>query len=209
MEKSLDSILNTDHKIKILRLFICRTEEYQATGREVARLINVTAPTAHAALKDLHGHHIIQYEVSGRNHLYRLNRKNRTVMDLLLPMFSKEQKLQKDAFDFLIKMIDKQNIKKRIISIIFYGSRKTQRAHIQSDIDIAIVVKTASDVEPVENVFIDNISCEFYEYFGFSIDAYIKSKKDFINRLKLKKAPVSTLMRAYDVILGEDPLFWK
>lgn len=45
----INKILNTEIKIKILRVFTDRQEGYQATGREVARPIGTTAPSAHAA----------------------------------------------------------------------------------------------------------------------------------------------------------------
>ncbi len=65
MKDHLNSILNSEIKIKLIRLFASRLEGYHATGREIARLVGTTAPTAHAALKELYAYHILTYEISG------------------------------------------------------------------------------------------------------------------------------------------------
>ena len=54
IEKALDNILNTNSKIRIIRLFISKREDFLASGREIARFIGISAPAAHATLKDLY-----------------------------------------------------------------------------------------------------------------------------------------------------------
>ena len=51
LDKGLDNILNTGSKVKIIRLFVSRRKDFMASGRQIARLVNITAPAAHAALK--------------------------------------------------------------------------------------------------------------------------------------------------------------
>jgi len=209
MTDNLNSVLNSAMKIKIIRLFISRGEGYQATGREVARLVGTTAPTAHTALKDLYAYHILHYETSGRNHLYSLNRKTRLVKDILLPMFHKEDDFQNDVFRFIVNILKEKKALKNIISILFYGSQQNEKSNESSDIDIAVIVRENSDLKIMEDLFIENITSSFYDYFGISLDAYIKTQKDFANRLNKDLPPVSTLMKSYKVIYGEDPLNWK
>jgi hypothetical protein len=38
------------------------------------------------------------------------------------------------------------------------------------------------------------------------LDAYIKTKEEFRVRLKKNLSPISTLMKAYSVIYGKEPL---
>ncbi len=209
MKRVLNIILNNETKVKILRLFISRLKGYHASGREIARLIGVTAPTAHAALKELEAYHLLKYEISGRNHLYTLNRKNRTVKDMLLPIFEKELSYKKDIFTFIKSAIKKGAIEKKIVSILFYGSQQVENVHAYSDVDIAVVVKNKDSIQIVENFFIESISSSFYDYFGTSLDVYIKPKQDFIKRLRDNLPPVSNLIKSYSVIYGEDPLKWK
>ena len=206
MTETLDTILNTEYKVKILRLFTARQEGYQATGREVARAIGTTAPTAHAALKALYDQHILLMDAIGRNHLYTLNRRNRIVNDILVPAFSVEKNFKKDASVFISRKIKDSGLEDKIVSVIFYGSRQAGTSGTQSDADVAVIVDRVSSEQKVLDFFLDQAAPEFYEYFGASLDPYVKSKKAFLDLWKKNRPPVSTLKRSYDVIYGQDIL---
>ncbi len=206
MNNSLNDILNTEIKIKILRLFVQREDGYQATGREIARQTATTAPTAHAALKALYDQHVFLMEPIGRSHVYALNRKNRMVQEILLPAFLKEKDFKADMADFLQRMIRENKIKDRIVSILFYGSRQDGRAQSVSDADVAVVVNTVKDEQKVLEIFLDRISPGFFEYFGTTLDAYVKSKTGFLDIYRKGLPPVTTLSDSYEVLYGEDVL---
>jgi predicted nucleotidyltransferase len=209
MEDLLTDVLNSEIKVKVMRLFASRLEGYHATGREVARIVGTTAPTAHAALKDLYSSHILNYEVSGKNHLYSLNRKTRIVQEILLPMFQKEDAFKADVFEFIKTALKKKKVIDSIVSILLYGSQQRGKSDESSDIDIAVIVRTEDDLKVIEDLFIEEITSSFHDYFGVSLDAYIKTQKDFTDRLNKNLSPVSTLMRSYSVIYGEDPINWR
>lgn len=209
MRKSLDNILSNETKVKILRLLTSRMEGYHASGREIARLIGVTAPTAHAALKELYAYHILNHEVSGRNHLYALDRRNRVVKDMLLPIFQKEHAFKKDVFTFIKNAIEEKKITRNIVSVLFYGSQQSEKADEASDVDIAVIVRNENDSKIVGDIFMEDITSSFYDYFKTSLDVYIKTRREFIQRLKKNLPPVSTLIKSYGVIYGKDPSGWK
>jgi predicted nucleotidyltransferase len=209
MEDLLTDVLNSEIKVKVMRLFASRLEGYHATGREVARIVGTTAPTAHAALKDLYSSHILNYEVSGKNHLYSLNRKTRIVQEILLPMFQKEDAFKADVFEFIKTALKKKKVIDSIVSILLYGSQQRGKSDESSDIDIAVIVRTEDDLKVIEDLFIEEITSSFHDYFGVSLDAYIKTQKDFTDRLNKNLPPVSTLMKSYSVIYGEDPINWR
>lgn len=206
MEETLNEILNTEIKVKILRLFAWRQDGYQATGREVARQISTTAPSAHAALKALYNQHIFLMDPLGRSHIYTLNRKNRVVQDILLPAFSVEKNFRSDMAAFLKRMIKSAGIQNNILSILFYGSRQAGNPRAESDVDIAVIVKRAPDEEKIFRTFVDHICSGFFEYFGMTLDPYVKSKRMFLNFYKKGLPPVSTLIKSYEVIYGRDIL---
>jgi predicted DNA-binding transcriptional regulator len=79
IEKALDNILDMPSKVKILRLFASKREDFIAGGREIARLAGISPPAAHAALKDLYGIGVLKRTIAGRQHLYSLNTGNRNV----------------------------------------------------------------------------------------------------------------------------------
>jgi predicted nucleotidyltransferase len=209
MKDSFSSVLNGDVKIKIIRLFLFRGEGYHASGREIARAIGTTAPTAHAALKDLYAAHILNYEISGRNHLYGLNRHTRMVQSILLPMFQKEDSFKNDVFEFIKAALEKKKVLGHVVSLLLYGSQQSGKTKESSDIDIAVIVRTENALKIIENIFIEDITTSFYDYFGVSLDPYVKTQKDFTDRLNKDLPPVSTLMKSYTVVYGEDPVNFR
>ena len=93
LDKTLDNILNTCSKVKIIRLFASKNADFAASGRHIARLANITAPTAHAALKELRNQGILKRNIIGRQHIYRLNDTSKIVKQILKPMFQKENSI--------------------------------------------------------------------------------------------------------------------
>ena len=209
IEKSLDNILNTSSKVKVIRLFISRREDFISSGRGVARLTGVTPPAAHVALKDLYNQDILKREIIGREHIYRLNTNNRIVQNILIPAFKKEHSIKEDIFNFLKERIEEKGIKDKIVSLILYGSLQSGTTNEKSDVDIAVIIKNNITKKEIEEIFIKEISHRFYDYFGANLDTYIKTKDEFIERLKKNLPPVSKLMKSYSVIYGIDPLDFK
>ncbi len=206
MENSLDTILNTKTKVKIIRLFTSHTDDFRSSGREIAKWIKVSPPAAHSALKQLYNQGILKLEIIGKQHIYSLNDKNRLVRDILKPSFKKELSLKEDIKRFLIKKIESGGLRRNILSIILYGSLQRSQTTDKSDADIAIIVKDKKNIENIEDRFIEDIGPQFNEYFGAHLDTYIKSKEEFIDRMKKKLPPVSSLMKSYSVIFGKSPL---
>lgn len=209
IEKSLDNILNTNSKVKIIRLFISRREDFIASGREIARLIGITPPAAHATLKDLYNQDILKRDIIGKEHIYRLNANNRIVHDILKPAFKKEYSVKKDIFKFLKEKIKEKKLEDNIFTLILYGSLQSGGTNEKSDVDIAIVARNESAKERIERIFIEDISHQFHEYFGVNLDSYIKTKDEFVKRLRKNQPPVSTMMRSYSIIYGKDPIYLK
>ena len=99
--RSLDNILNTGSKAKIIRLFVSKRDNFKASGRQIAKSANITAPTAHAALKALYKQDVVTLEIVGRQHIYSLNNDSGVVKQLLKPMFKKEGSLKQEIRDHL------------------------------------------------------------------------------------------------------------
>jgi len=206
IEKSLDNILTSKLKIAIIRLFVSKTDEFKATGRQIAKLTRFSPPAAHSALKELYNQEILKLDTIGKQHIYSLDNNNRIVQKILKPMFKEEFSLKDELKDFLIKSTREAGIAKKIFSLLLYGSLQKGVTHDKSDVDIAIIVKNKKDKKEIEEKFLNEISVKFYDYFKVHLDVYIKSKEEFRTRLKKNLPPVSTLMKAYSVIYGKEPL---
>jgi predicted nucleotidyltransferase/predicted DNA-binding transcriptional regulator len=205
-EKTLDSILNTKTKLKVIRLFLSRTPDFRATGRGIARMAKVSPPSAHSALKELYNKGILKLEIIGGQHIYSIHEKNRIVADILKPLFAKELSSKDDIKSFLQREIETTGLKNKLISLLLYGSVQRGDALEKSDVDIAAIVKDDKNKEEVETVFLEVIGKKFSEYFGAHLDVYVKSKDEFVSRMKKRLPPVSTLMKSYAVLFGKDPL---
>lgn len=209
IEKSLDDVLDSRSKVKIIRLFISKREDFMASGSDIARLIGLTPPATHTSLKVLCDQDILKRDIVGRQHIYRLNISNRIVKDILKPAFLKEVSIKEDIKDFLIRRIKKYKVSAFVVSLILYGSLARGETHGSSDCDVAVVVKNTQVKKEIEDLFIEKISTEFSEYFGISLDSYIKTYKEFLECLKKGLTPVSTLMRSYIVLCGKDPVEYR
>ena len=209
IEKVLDNILNTNSKVRIIRLFISKREDFIAAGREIARLTDISAPAAHATLKDLCNLDVLSRKIIGKQHLYKLNKNNRIVKNILIPAFKKELSVKKDIINYLKNEIKTKRLTDNIVSLIFYGSLQKRSETETSDVDIAIITKNEADKEYVRKIFLEDISARFHEYFGAYLDTYIKTQDEFIIRLRKNQPPVSTLIKSYTMVCGKDPLDMK
>ena len=121
-------------------------------------------------------------------------------------MFRAEGGFREEVRDFLLDEMRKARVKGAVASLILYGSVQKGAAGKGSDVDVAVIVSRAADVKRVEDVFVSGTAARFKAYFGAQLDPYIKSSAEFRARLKRNQPPVSTLMRSYSVLYGEEPL---
>ena len=206
IEKSLDNILSSKLKIAIIRLFVFKTGEFKATGREIDKLTHFSPPAAHAALKELYNQGILNLDSIGKQHVYSLDNNSRIVQKILKPMFKEEFSLKDELKDFLIKQVLEAGIAKKLVSLLLYGSLQRGITNDKSDVDIAVIIKNKKDKKEIEEKFLNNISVKFYEYFKAHLDIYIKTGIEFRTRLKKNLPPISTLMKSYSVLYGKEPL---
>ena len=201
----IDDILNSPSKLAILRVLASR-KGFKATGREIAKLSGYSVPSSHETLKDLHARDVLLFEVIGKQHIYSLNEENRIVQKVIHPMFKVESGFKEEIRDFLLHEITKAHIKAKILSLILYGSTQLGTAKHGSDVDVAVVIKKASEVDKIQDIFISQIEPRFKEYFGVYMDPYVKSAAAFRQRLKKNQPPISSLMKSYSVLYGKEPL---
>ena len=201
----ITEVINSPLKVAILRVF-CSRKGLKATGRQIAERSGYSVPSTHESLKDLHSHNILNLEIISKQHIYSLNEDDWIVKKIILPMFEAESGVNREIHDFLLDEIKKLRIRQKIVSLILYGSVQKGTADKESDVDVAVIVRKAGDVKRVEEIFISTIIEKFKSYFGVQLDPYVKSVTEFRNRLKKNLPPVSTLMKAYTVLYGKEPL---
>ena len=201
----INEIVDSPSKLAILRVFTSR-EGLKATGREIAKLAGFSAPSTHDSLKDLYARNILVREIIGKQHIYSFNEEDRVVQKIIRPMFEAENNYKQEIGDLLLEEIKKAGIKGAMTSLILYGSVATKTAQKGSDVDVAVVVSKATDVDRVFEVFNSSLAERFKAFFGVHLDFYVKSATEFRELLQKSRPPVSTLMKAYSVLYGKEPL---
>lgn len=198
--KPLDKILNTEVKTKILR-FLCRTGA-EWNGSQIAKEIGVTPAASLSALKELAKEGVVSMHNAGNTRVYKLNDGNFVVLDLLRPLFLKEDK----ALDMIIATIKRglssSSLKSRIISVALFGSVQIRQDHAASDIDLVVVVTDASTKAKTEKLF-EKIDEKIFKKFGNAINPYINTKAEFKAKHKKKLDVVKNILRSYTLIYGE------
>lgn len=206
LETILDDVLDAGSKVRIVRLFVVRTDDFIASGREIARLTALSPPAAHAALRSLLDARVLGREIVGRQHLYRLNSRARLVRDLLRPLFVSEAALGEGVGAFLEKQLAGAGLRGSVVSAILYGSLAAGRTRESSDCDVAIVARDARAKARLEKAFPETIAAEFFGEFGFHVDPYVKTAAEFRRKLRRNEPPVATLMKGYRMLFGKDPV---
>ena len=97
LNKPLNKVLNSETKIKVMRLFCSVGGEN--TGRQVARLLNVGPSPVQIALADLYNQGALERKSFGKAYAYSLNTKNWLVERVLKPMFRVETEYQAQLWE--------------------------------------------------------------------------------------------------------------
>lgn len=195
----LDKILNNEIKIKILR-FLCKTEA-EWSGRQIAQEIKVSPAACHKALRELNNERVLLLRSIGKSYLYRLNKENLIISDLLKPLYERESKIPDEVYRDIVRNISSLVIKD-IVSIAVFGSIKKGKERPTSDIDLLVLVRNPEDKRKVEEDF-GKVNEKIIGKFGNTISSYIQSIEEF--KLKYKKglALVKNILKSHRLLFGK------
>lgn len=203
--RPLEKILDSQAKIAILRVLSAGVDRHMG-GSDIARAAGFSIPSTHDALKALLALGVVTMEVLGNQHVYALNRKDRIVQKIIAPMFKAEGNWKKDIKERAVQGMKSAGILQSVVSVILYGSVQQGNAKQGSDLDLAVIVRSSADLQCVRDAFLGPIAQDLAAYFGMRLDAYIKTAEEFSKMLKRNSPPLSTLMKAYSVVYGKEPL---
>lgn len=192
--KLLDNILGQKSKVKILRYLV----QYQGdfTGREIARACNISHPIAHKALSDLKDEGVIIMRKVGNCYLYSLAIEHELIKEIILPLFTKENKLLQKVTQILVF-----TLKNKIESIILYGSIVSGKEKAQSDIDLLIISKKIKP-EIIEKKILE-INPKILIKFGNQISPLIMTKSDFWKKFKKKDKLIAEIVKKGKILYGK------
>lgn len=165
------------------------------TGREIARLENITHRTALKALENLEALNVVTKKIAGRSHYYTINRTQYIYKEIVAVIFEKEVEYKQKIFDEL-KSIKNENL----ISTIIFGSVARKEETYESDLDVCFIYKkNKSGIEDKINVLRDKL----YERYGISLAPFYILENDFNNKAKKMLSPVNNILSEGIVISGK------
>lgn len=195
----LDKILNNEVKVKILR-FLCKTEA-EWSGRQIAQEIKVSPAACHKALRELNNERALLLRSIGRSYLYRLNRENLIISEMLKPLFERESKIPDDVYRAIVRNISSLVIND-IASIAVFGSMKKGKERPTSDIDLLVLVRSPKDRRKVEEDF-GKVNEKIIGKFGNTISSYIQTIKEFKLKYKRGLALVKNILKSHRLLFGK------
>jgi predicted nucleotidyltransferase len=194
-KEPIENLLAQKSKIKILRFLLKTGMEF--TGREIARNIKMDHKTCHRALGELSQPGVVFVNHTGSSVLYKINQKNMLVIELLIPLFKKEENLLKTIAQFLVK-----KIRIPILSAMLFGSIAQNHARETSDVDILIITSNKKTQKAVAAA-LAHLEFDFIQKFGNMLSPLIITKNELLNKLKGKDKLITTILRTGKVISGK------
>ena len=195
----LNKILNNEVKVKILR-FLCRTEA-EWSGRQIAQEIKVSPAAAHKALRELNNERALLLRSVGRSYLYRLNSENFIILELLKPLYEKENKIPEQVYAEIVRNISSLVIND-IISMAVFGSMKRKKEKSTSDIDLLVLIKNEESGEKVEEDF-GRVNEKIVSRYGNTVAAYIQTLEEFRSKYKKGLALIKNILKFHSLIFGK------
>jgi len=195
----LDKILNNEVKIKILR-FLCKTEA-EWSGRQIAQEMKVSPAACHKALRELNNEGALLFRSVGKSYLYRLNKENIIISELLKPLYEKESKIPDDVYKAIVRNISSLVIND-IASIAVFGSMKKGKERSTSDIDLLVLVRNPEDKRKVEEDF-GKVNEKIINKFGNTISNYIQTTEEFKKKYKRGLALVKNILKSHRLLFGK------
>jgi predicted nucleotidyltransferase len=141
----LDDLLGTPIRVKLLRI-MSRRSGTGFTGRELARLCRASPSQTNAGLAVLEASGLVQREIAGRSHVWRLSEKH-VLVKTILRLFRDET----DAYSELKSEIENRIRRLPVLSATLYGSVARGDERPTSDVDLLVRVRNRTDRERVED----------------------------------------------------------
>lgn len=195
----LNSILNNKIKTKVLR-FLCRTEA-EWNGRQIAKEIGTSPASCHKALRELNNERLLLLRNVGKNFLYRVNKDNIIVSNLLKPLYRAEGKLP-DLLFSAIKRGLSTTVKKNVVSLAVFGSVGRKEEGAASDIDVLVLLRDNKGRRVVVKDF-EEINKKILSRFGNTISPYCQTIKEFKSKHKKGLPLIKNILQSHRLLLGE------
>ncbi len=178
IHRVFDELFRTWSNVAVLRALLDTNTGF--SGNEVARVSGMNPRSAFKALTSLEELGIVNRIVGGRDHIFSLNREHFLVQEIILKIYSTENKFIEEIKNALSAIL-----KKRVYSAVIFGSVARKEEKSLSDLDICCIVNSQIDVTFISHT-LNQESQKLYKKFGIKLAPVIFMKSQFIRKKKSK-----------------------
>ncbi len=139
---TLEELFASKVKIAVMKL-MCLNPEKKYSGREIARLLNISASRVSEVLKLFRKNAVVQREMVGRASQWSLNKES-IVVEEVSSLINVERKIYMELKSKIYETFTRE---KSILKVVLYGSVARKKEKPESDIDVFILVATKKDKE--------------------------------------------------------------
>ena len=193
VNKLLEKLFSAPSNISVIRVLNERVTGI--TGRETARLTNLTHRSALKALTNLEELGVVSRITGGRDHIFTLNRQKYISKEIIYPIFEAEKK-----FNTAISISLKKQLSKLTDSIIVYGSVARKEETISSDYDVCIVYN--GHLNDIENIVL-KLRDRLHDQYSIQLAPIYIRTAEFKKRARKKLPPVNDIVNEGVVISGK------
>lgn len=169
----LEEILSSKVKIAIMKI-LYRYPEKKFSGRELARLLNVSPSRASEVLELLRKYGMLSRIRVGNTSEWTLNRES-ILTKKLSNIFQIEEKIYQDLKSKIYNAFKEEE---RILEVVLYGSIVRGHEQPDSDIDLFILVKKEEDKELVAQL-VHKLNISLLPLYGNVISDLTYSKEEW------------------------------
>ena len=188
------NILGTKNNIKVIRTLV-RHKDWEFNISEFSKDTKLNKGVLSRIVKKLEKENVIKVNRKGKILLFKINKDNLFIKNVIIPLFEKEQTFFKEHLKNKLINLKEENV----LSIILYGSYASGEANLTSDIDIMVVIKnkTSSLINKSDNLKNELLK----EDFLLRID--IINLSEFKKLYKLKEPLLKSIEKNHQIIHGK------
>lgn len=175
-------ILNSDANLRILKILL--RQNIRASERSMAKLAGSSPMTVHRAMRELGSINLVSMKKYGLSNIWEVNKGSYafSVLKKLMPLID----FRNAALLHLKETIYNSLKGTKAESVILFGSVSKGGEKHDSDIDLYVLVKHASDKPALENI-LNKLSDKCASLYGNALAPYVIDKNEYtdISRKKL------------------------
>ncbi len=180
---TLEEILASKVKMAVMKL-MCLNPEKRYTGREIARLLKISASRVSEVLELFRKNAVVKRERVGKALQWGLNKESALVNEVS-DLIDLDRKIYRELKSRIYETLIKE---KSILEVILYGPVARKKEKPESDIDVFILVRTKKDKELAADL-VAKLNKYLLPRYGNVIAAVIYSEREWseMGRTKIFK----------------------